>query len=275
VGVRGILRALIRPAAHAPLLGRLVIRHYERRALEPAWARVHPFDREHAIDTSGFVPGPVLHANSTGYGAAQPSIMRRAFDALPQREALHFIDVGCGKGRPLFVAAQCGFGKLTGLEYTPAIATIARRNAAIFAKAHPDVPPVSIVTGDALAYALPAEPLAIFLYNPFDRPATARLLAAIEASLAAATRDLYVVCYNPTWAEVFDGSSVLERRFAAHFPYEGSERDFGPNDSDSVVIWQNRGNRHPAPAGAARARVIVVTPGNRAVVGENAEHDGH
>jgi len=267
--VKRLLRYVVRRAAHVPVVGAFVLRYYERKPLEPAWRRLHPFDREHGTDTSGFVPGNLLVRGSTGYGAAQPSIIRSALEAIPERDGVHFLDLGCGKGRPLMVAAEAGFSKVTGVEFTPALARIARRNARIFARSQPRRARIAIVTGDAVTYPLPLGPLVVFLYNPFARIQTEQLLRHIEASLERAPRDLYVVSYNPTWGDVFDGSRALERRYAAHLPYDAREIGFGPNDSDSVVIWQNRGNRHPRPPGTPDASITIVTPGNRAVISED------
>jgi hypothetical protein len=127
----------------------------------------------------------------------------------------------------------------------------------VFSRVHPDRIPIAVVTGDALEYELPGEKLLIFLYNTFHRPLIAQLLRRIESSLQAISRDLYIIYYTPVWADVFDASTALERRFAAEIPYDQSEIGYGPGESDVVVVWQNRGNPHPCPPGTRTARVSI------------------
>jgi len=155
------------------------------------------------------------------------------------------------------VATEFPFAAIVGVELSPTLARVARRNADVFSRLHPDRTPIVVVTGDALEHELPAEKLAIFLYNPFDRPLIAQLLRRIESSLPAIDRELYIVYYTPVWADVFDASTALERRFATQIPYDQSEIGYGPGESEVVVVWQNRGNPHPCPPGKRTARVAI------------------
>ena len=105
---------------------------------------------------------------------------------------------------------------------------------------------IDVVTGDALDYELPKGKLVLFLYNPFQQSLIARLLANVEASLRESNREIYVVYYNPDFADVFDASTSLERRHAARVPCDPGEIGYG-EESDTVFIWQNRNTLHPLP----------------------------
>ena len=245
----------------ARLASPVLIRYYESR-----WSRrKHPFDQMHGVDTSGFVPDFLLgFAVHVGYFGAQPGIIRKALSLIPEPQQCRFLDLGCGKGRPLLVATEFGFPAITGVEVSPGLARIARRNAGILANAYPDRTRISIVTADATKYRLPADSLVVFLYNAFDGPLIERLLCNIEASLLQSPRALYVVYYNPVFAGIMDASSALERRYAAQIPYDPGELGYGPDASDAVVIWQNRGNPDPLPPGRPDAAVTIVVPELRA-----------
>jgi predicted RNA methylase len=39
-----------------------------------------------------------------------------------------FVDIGSGKGRALIIAAEYAFKRIIGVEYSPSLATICRRN---------------------------------------------------------------------------------------------------------------------------------------------------
>jgi SAM-dependent methyltransferase len=261
-----IARKVLQLGSRIPGADKAVMALFTAKAPNEGFNRVHPFDRLHGVDTSGSMPDYMLGPGATAYIAAQPSIIRQALAQIPDRGACHFFDFGCGKGRPLLVAAEFGFAGLTGLEYSSALSRMARRNGATFRKANPGTPSIEIVTGDALAFELPAEGVVIFLYNPFRRPLMERLTANLEAMLQSRRQNLYVVYYNPVWASLLDASPMLERRFAAQLPYAPEEIGFGPNESDSVVIWQNRDNVHPPSDANAKAPVRVVKPDSRAEV---------
>ena len=259
-----ILKRTIWRAAQVPPLGRALFGYYELKSSASGWTREHPYDRANGVRTSGMIPGRVLRSDgSNAYLAVQPSIVRRALAAIPDPADCHFLDLGCGKGRPLLVATEFGFAAITGVELSATLSAIARRNAAVIARAHPVRTPIAIVTEDALAHRLPPTNLVIFLYNPFHRPLIARLLLNIEASIGATGQQIYIVYCNPAWADVLDASDALERRYAAQLAYEPAEIGYGPDRSDAVVIWQNRDNPHPPPPGDPTAPLTIVSPGTR------------
>lgn len=267
MGIKAVLRQTFWRAAQVPPIGRALIGYYERKPSASPWNREHPYDQLNGVRTSGMVPGRLLTSSgTTAYAGAQPSIIRGALAPIPDPWHCHFLDLGCGKGRPLLVATEFGFAAITGVELSATLSAVARRNAEVFARAHPDRTRIDIVTGDALAHPLPETKLVVFLYNPFTRPLMARLLGHIEASLQAVPRELYVVYLNPTWAGVLDASNELERRYAAQLPYDPSEIGYGPDTSDAVIIWQNRGNPHPRPPGDPAVPVTIVSPGARAEI---------
>ena len=125
------------------------------RRIYAGWSRSHPFDRSHGIDTSGFIPasecanGDLPAAQINFYSGSQPSIVRAALASLPEHARYAFVDIGCGKGRPLVVASEFGFERVLGVELAPHIAHIARTNAAAIAAQHPDRTPIKILVGDA------------------------------------------------------------------------------------------------------------------------------
>jgi len=233
------------------------------------WHRRHPFDRENGTDTSGTVLVATMRASrdhpafdhASMYGGSQPSLVRTALDVLPDVSNATFLDLGCGKGRILLVAAERRFREVVGVELSPDLARVARANIALVATRYPARSPIRVETGDASAFPFPAGDLVIFLYNPFGPAPVAKLVAAIERALAEGPRALYVVYYNPVSGDLFDASPALRRRWARMVPIAPNERGYGPGLDDAIVIWQ--GGTAPAPPETPRQKIIVI-PGQRA-----------
>ncbi len=263
------LKGGIRVVTLLPLVSRVLFNHNVRRALRKlpganalyggGWDRLHPFDRAHGTNTSGIVSANELQAagdhealaHVTVYGGSQPSVLRQALSRIPRPETSIFIDLGCGKGRPLLVASEFPFRGIVGVELSADLARSAEANAAIIAARFPGRTPIRVEVGDATAYALPAGNIVLFLYHPFGAELVIKVVKAVEAALVAERRTIYVVYYNPVHGACFDDSQLLSRRFARMLPYAREERGYGPDLSDAVVIWQGGDSSAPA-AGATR-----------------------
>jgi hypothetical protein len=275
------VRSALRAVAKAPVVRRLVMHPavYERlRAWPPfesivagGWHFPHPFDRRYRVETSGFVQPEQLESSphEAGrkyaiYAGSQPSIIRTALNALPALPDCTFIDLGCGKGRPLLVASEYPFSSLVGFELTPSLVLQARKNAAVISRRFAQRAPIAIEQQDASLFPVPAGNAVIFLYNPFGAPVVARVAARIEAALATGGGTKFVIYYNPIHADCFDALPHLTRYFAANLPYAPEERGYGPDATDSVVIWQGGGaataHRH------ADARIKLHESGLRAEI---------
>lgn len=231
---------------------------------------LHPFDAKHGVETSGYVPPERLPRSSFVkkanyiYAGSQPGIVRAALEALPSLEGYTFVDLGCGKGRPMLVASEFPFKELIGVELSDELAETARRNIVRFSARYPSRPPMRAQTGDAVLFPHPQGNLVIFLYNPFGEEVMRHVIAAIEMALDTEPRSVFVVYYNPLWSGCMDHSPRLKRYFAAALPYAPEEIGFGPDTADSVVIWQG-GSSFP-PHSGADATITVTVSGSRAEV---------
>jgi SAM-dependent methyltransferase len=150
------------------------------------------------------------------YQGAPAERFRALMTSLPISPAhATFIDLGCGKGKALFLAADMRFRRVIGVEFAPDLAATAEKNARAYAAARPEAPRVEIVCTDAGDYELPPEPTVLFLYNPFDEHVMARVCATIDRSLAQQPRSLFVVYLNPLQARALDAARHI-RRMAVH-----------------------------------------------------------
>jgi SAM-dependent methyltransferase len=176
---------------------------------------VHPFDIQHGTDTGGYYSSADLHGKTlsivytTAYYGIAPSALASALSDLNiDYNEFTFVDVGCGKGRAMIVAAQFPFHSLWGVEISPELCEIARANLAL----RPEwANRSSIVHEDAASVTYPEGPVLIFMFHPFLAPVLRRVLANLEAQLRKSRRTTYVLyARNPRYTEVLERFPFLQ-----------------------------------------------------------------
>ncbi|MEM7283223.1 MAG: methyltransferase domain-containing protein, partial [Pseudomonadota bacterium] len=97
------------------------------------------YDRQHGVDTSGFIPAKFLAPDSASsqfsheYGPTPQKSFRRMLDVLPcSFKDYTLVDYGSGKGRTLLIAAEYPFKQIIGIEYSEELVKIADKNVATY-----------------------------------------------------------------------------------------------------------------------------------------------
>ena len=165
-----------------------------RRPYDPA--EDHAFDARHGTDTAGSVePDRLGIADDVARGEAilyLPSPLRVTnwmLDNVGVDPASRtFVDLGCGKGRVLLVAAQRPFRRVVGIEVSEQLADVAADNAERYTGPPPRRAGIDVVTADVTTVDLPATDLLIHAYHPFGTPILAGVLGRLDESLAATPR---------------------------------------------------------------------------------------
>jgi predicted RNA methylase len=252
------LRSLAIATSHLPLIRSVVHAKAMRDRFRDApvfrsiyqglgYETAHPFDRVHGTDTSGFTSSSELPRGERAtdepywgahYWGSQPSFIRAAINALPPPETFTFIDLGCGKGRALFVASEFAFRDIVGVELSAKLAAIARHNAALIAEGFPTRTPVSVEEGDAGAVQVPPGNVVVYLYNPFGEDVLRRVLSALEAALAQSAREVYIVYMFPHLAQCIDASPLFKRFFETEVEFAPEERGYGHVEEGRFTIWR-------------------------------------
>jgi SAM-dependent methyltransferase len=182
------------------------------------------FDGRYGIDTSGVIDGAVAldvsseHGmNATGYQAIQIPVFRQILRDLPVDPAGYaFMDFGSGKGRALMMAAEYGFKRVIGVEFSPMLHETARRNIENFRMRNPAASEIVLECRDAAAAEIPRENLVCFLYNPFDCAVMRKLLANLEGAHWANKLPMVIVYRNPVCAHLLDSAAFLSKVRVAH-----------------------------------------------------------
>jgi predicted RNA methylase len=143
------------------------------------------WDRKYGVDTSGqidLVDIDVVGPNRDhGFSSVSTSPSAYAFLSAffpADWKKFTFVDVGCGKGRVLMLAASQGFDTIIGIEFVPLICQVAEQNLARFSGRRPNK--WSIVNADATTVDLPSGvPLLIYSFNPFDAEIWRKFIPAL------------------------------------------------------------------------------------------------
>jgi SAM-dependent methyltransferase len=190
-------------------------------------APVDDFDQRHGTDTSGELAlweMTVMSSNARlgiRYQASAENDVVQVVNSLGiDATNFTFIDLGCGKGRTLLVAARLGFRQVIGVEIGAELVEIARANLAKL-----NVPNALVIYGDAAEYVLPSGALVVYLANPFDAPVVSQVVHRLEHRIERCKADAVYVAYKrPTCARLLDRSKFLRRLSAA--------------DVEDIAFWQ-------------------------------------
>lgn len=136
------------------------------------------------------------------YQAVSYRDMHEILDALAISPHDVFLDFGCGLGRAVCLAAIYPFSAVTGVEISPRLCELARRNLqAVRQKFR--CPEVQVIQANAIEYAIPPHVSVIFFFNPFTGATLQRVLDNIDESLHESPRNLRILFYGTVSTEAF------------------------------------------------------------------------
>lgn len=109
-----------------------------------------------------------------------------------------FVDLGCGKGRVVLLAAARGFPRVIGVEFSPRLVATAMANAQTFlARGGATVTP-EFWRGNAADFTVPAGDVFVYLYNSFGADILNGCLAQMEhAKRLDPARRIVLAYVNP------------------------------------------------------------------------------
>ncbi len=180
------------------------------------------FDLKYGTDTMRRVEVDSLDTDSgnkaraTPYQATKMRPLLKLFRKLALPKDGVFVDIGCGKGRVLLIAAQLGFRKVVGIEFSSRLCEHARENAELFLKKYPSSSAIEVIETDVTRYEFKEDENIFFLYNPFDSIVLGQVLDKIGKSVLKAPRDIWMIYNNPAHHDIVRNN----RLFAGYDRYE-------------------------------------------------------
>jgi SAM-dependent methyltransferase len=121
---------------------------------------------------------------------------------------LRFVDVGCGRGRALAIAALCGFKRFKGIEYRADLLADAERNLATVA-ARTGGLELRLLRADVLDYELEPSDQVFYLYDPFDQATTRIFFDRVLESWRETPREIHIVYHNNLLGDSCAGHEVF------------------------------------------------------------------
>jgi SAM-dependent methyltransferase len=165
------------------------------------------------VSTAGVHILPEILADSrfNGYGPC-PMSPREFFRMLRRTGADYsqflFIDFGCGKGQPLFLASELPFKAVIGIEFTALMVQAAEENIRTYSGPRRSGG-LRVICINALDYELPPEPSIYYFCDPFVAVVMTQWVERLRQSLASAPRQIFIVYMLPSYRRVMDQSGFL------------------------------------------------------------------
>lgn len=157
-------------------------------------------------------------SHATIYMPASYSLLEEIFRHLISAPKKHFLDMGCGKGRALCMAAHYGYSKLTGIDIAKELCEIAKENLAL-TKQKITYIEYTIINNDAFYFEIPGDVDCIFLFNPFDEIIMSGVVENILTGYQNHQRMITVIYVNPLYKELFLNAGFRQTRHFKKMKY--------------------------------------------------------
>lgn len=175
------------------------------------------YDWDHMVDTTRanvpFLTQVAAALTGHQYFPSEPWLFEEIMQALPiDFSQFTFIDLGSGKGRALMMAAGYGFRHIIGVEYISALHCVAEQNIHKFAEEHRDLKTqMKSLCMDTRDFEFPAEPLVVYLFNPFPEPLFAAVLEKLRRSATEKPRPIFIAYRYLEFEELLRNCHWLEK----------------------------------------------------------------
>lgn len=107
------------------------------------------------------------------------------------------VDFGSGKGKVMLMAAERGFRKVHGVEFSIELVETCRKNLEIFKRKTKSKTEFEVTHMDAAEYEIPPDANLLFFSNPFDETLIEKVIGNILKSLEMHPREIVVVHLFP------------------------------------------------------------------------------
>ena len=166
------------------------------------------WDCEHGVETRKPVSGSRFGLGGD-YSASGKKFFERLGVLKLDWSKFAFVDLGCGKGKVLLMAAQFPFMRIVGVEFADELAQKARRNIASYHGPR-RCPALEVITSDGAQYEFPPDPLVLYCFDSFPETVLRVVLKNLQHSLEVLPREVYLIYTHPVKDAVFEEFKFLQ-----------------------------------------------------------------
>jgi SAM-dependent methyltransferase len=180
-----------------------------------------PYDSKYRIKTKGLVRLDDLEITSdnktrnTGFRPTRARPLKKLLNSLDFPRNSVFVDLGCGKGRALVIAAEYGFKRVVGVEFSSVLCKEAKRNISTYLKNQGVDVDIEIIESDVCDYEIKDDENIFYLFDPFDDVVLNRVLKNLDLSIEKKKRKIWLIYNNPNFRTVIEkqGNFKKSREF--------------------------------------------------------------
>jgi SAM-dependent methyltransferase len=179
------------------------------------------WDLQHGVETRkresglGIYTDGILAVDARhGYACSGRHFSGRLRELKLDWTAFTFVDLGCGKGKVLLLAATLPFARIVGVEISAELVHCARHNLAHYKAADLQCKNMEVVQTDATQYELPNSPLVLYCFNSFPEPIMRAFLINLRRSLKQRDRTVYLIYVNPLFSSLIEEVNLLQKVYS-------------------------------------------------------------
>lgn len=110
------------------------------------------------------------------------------------------VDLGCGKGRVMTVAAHFGFTSITGIDFAKELCEEAKKNMNKTTEKFKNIK-WEVICNDVLNYPIQPDDSVFFMFNPFEKDTLEKFLDKLGASVAKFSRPVWFIYASPVYLD--------------------------------------------------------------------------
>ncbi len=170
-----------------------------------SYAEDYLFDWRNGTDTVRRVEVGTLDFSSNNkaqaktYGATKARPFLKLLQILDLPRDATFVDIGSGKGRVLMLAAQAGFRRIVGIDFSPQLCDIATQNIAAFRKHTQIQAQIDILQADATEYEFTPDQQVFFMFDPFLPAVVNQVISNLGRSIERSPRKCWLIYLAPKY----------------------------------------------------------------------------
>ncbi len=200
---------------------RRVLQILWQASLDATWDWMHGTETLRRIRPAQLETDSENKSLATDYGATRARPLVRLLRRLKLPLDAGFVDLGCGKGRVLLIAAEHGFRRVVGVDFSEPLCAIARSNIENYRRRRDLCSEILVIHSDVTQYSPRSDDSVFFLYDPFHASILARVLEGLRESVAKNPRRVWFIYNSPRCHEVMMESGLFSS--GARYEIGGNE----------------------------------------------------